>query len=391
MQQNEIKTINKLDLMSIKRMGWLFFVAFLLLFSSCTKDEIIYIPKEDTSEEFEDNDDDVFQDPEVVVEIDLPKGNYARFFGSEYSNESNIVRISLSNDLSYGDEYHAFIIELNVPLNHDMSVIPNGRYYAADNMYSFVEYTYGIGYGEVGYYQDGTMYMHKEANSSELSYDLLETGYIDISNSGDEYTITAVVSGRHNNIHYFNFKGNLVVEDYTNWVNEQHTTLRGDFELPAFTQQRLINRGDYYKYGEYGGKVVYSLFEVYLATDGIDLSPTWPSGTGEYLRIEFTVADDLDEANGIPEGTYNVVERFNGGILSSDLIPFNIMSGALVSGNRGGTWYVKQENHADIEYARIDGGKVTVTRNGAEHTLQIEFTDCASRANRVTGTYTFTF
>ena len=63
MQQNEIKTINKLDLMSIKRMGWLFFVAFLLLFSSCTKDEIIYIPKEDTSEEFEDNDDDVFQDP----------------------------------------------------------------------------------------------------------------------------------------------------------------------------------------------------------------------------------------------------------------------------------------------------------------------------------------
>ena len=188
-----------------------------------------------------------------------------------------------------------------------MSVIPNGRYYAADNMYSFVEYTYGIGYGEVGYYQDGTMYMHKEANSSELSYDLLETGYIDISNSGDEYTITAVVSGRHNNIHYFNFKGNLVVEDYTNWVNEQHTTLRGDFELPAFTQQRLINRGDYYKYGEYGGKVVYSLFEVYLATDGIDLSPTWPSGKGAYFRMAFTVADELDEENGNSEGTINVV------------------------------------------------------------------------------------
>ena len=376
--------------MSMKYSRWLFLAMFLGLISSCTKEEIIYIPKEDISQDL-DGDDDAYTDPEVVVEINLPKGNFARYFGAEYSYESNIVRLSLSNELNYEDEYHSFMIELNVPITGDITYIPNGRYYAADNMYSFPEFTYGIGYGEVGLYQDGTMYIHKEANSIDLNYDLLETGYVDIHSEGNEYTITAVVSGRHNNIHYFNFKGELQVEDYTNWVNEQHTTLRGDFELPAFTQQRLINRGDYYKYGEYGGVVRYTLLEVYLATDGINMNPEWPAGTGEYLRIEFTAPNDWDEANGIPEGIYNVVERYNGGIMSSDLVPFNIMSGAIVSGNRGGTWYVKQENYTDMEYARIDGGKVTVTRNGAEHTLEIEFTDCATRANKVTGTYTFTF
>ena len=106
----------------------LFFAMFLWLIFSCTKEEIIYIPKEDISQDL-DEDDDVNTDPEVVVEINLPKGNFARYFGAEYSNESNIVRLSLSNELNYEDEYHSFMIEIDAfgLKYHERESVINGR------------------------------------------------------------------------------------------------------------------------------------------------------------------------------------------------------------------------------------------------------------------------
>ena len=42
----------------------------------------------------------------------------------------------------------------------------------------------------------------------------------------------------------------------------------------------------------------------------------------------------------------------------------------------GGTWYEKLQNGAMKEYARIDGGTMTVARDGNKHTLTIDFIDC---------------
>ena len=86
-----------------------------------------------------------------------------------------------------------------------------------------------------------------------------------------------------------------------------------------------------------------------------------------------------DVTQGIPASTYTVVARDkeSQGIPRELLKPGNIASGyPNVFTYPGGTWYEKLQNGTMKEYARIDGGTMTVSRDGDKHTLTIDFIDC---------------
>ena len=95
--------------------------------------------------------------------------------------------------------------------------------------------------------------------------------------------------------------------------------------------------------------------------------------------MEFFVEWATDVTQGIPAGTYKVVARDeeSKGIPREFLKPGGIASGyPNVFTYPQGTWYEKISNGTMKEYARIDGGTMTVARDGDKHTLTIDFIDC---------------
>ena len=274
--------------------------------------------------------------------------------------------------------------------------LPEGTFDAALNGYTFDEWTFNLGYmnqidlptGKVDI-PAGTFYGDVKSYSTSVDADLLSGGKMTVKRmSGGEYSISGTLVGNLSLKHYFTYTGKVTTIDrHENKVETSNSTLTADIALNGWTQARLQDKGDSYYLQDESCRVV----ELYLAEDGISLADTWPSGNGRVLKVEFFVEWAMDVTQGIPAGTYTMVARDEGsqGIPRELLKPGGIAPGyPNVFTYPGGTWYEKLQNGAMKEYARIDGGTMTVARDGDKHTLTIDFIDCdKEHPNHVRTTY----
>lgn len=322
--------------------------------------------------------------------------------GDKYMVESSVVYdITLHTGLKT-NENGEFVgpgklmrIELftEAPATLNDLAIPAGRYLPPKNQYSFSPFTFGDGYireiempGAIIRQPRGTYYAALEASSSDFTPDLITLGSLEVKVEGDKYTIEGILVGDACIKRYFTYTGVVEAEDRRDSDDDElpNTTLTEDIVLPQFTASRMIDRGNFFMVSEPDARHI----EIYLATDGIDLAPTYPSGDGKMLRMELTVSYDRDVAvEGIPDGTYKVVERISGGIDREDLVPGNIMGGNPGYFSRpNGTWYYVLDEGTLVEYACINGGTVTVTRvEGETYDLDISLTDYCDTPHSLSG------
>ena len=229
--------------------------------------------------------------------------------------------------------------------------LPEGTFDAALNGYTFDEWTFNLGYmnqidlptGKVDI-PAGTFYGDVKSYSTSVDADLLSGGKMTVKRlSGGEYSISGTLVGDLSLKRYFTYTGKVITIDRHESKDETpNSTLTTDIALNGWTQARLVE---------------------------------WAT----------------DVTQGIPAGTYTVVARDKEsyGIPRELLKPGNIASGYPNGFTYpGGTWYEKLQNGAMKEYARIDGGTMTVACDGDKHTLTIDFIDCdKEHPNHVRTTY----
>lgn len=262
--------------------------------------------------------------------------------------------------------------------------LPEGEYKAAPNNYTFDEWTFNLGYttqidlptGKVEM-PSGTFYADVKAYSTSVDADLLFGGKMTVKrNDGDEYTVSGTLVGDLALKRYFTYTGRLTTIDRHGSKEEiPNSTLTADIAPDSWTQARLQDKEDAYYLQDESCRVL----ELYLAEDGVNLDSSWPAGNGKVLKVKFFVAWETDVNQGIPAGVYTVVKRDeeSGGIPREFIKPGGIAPGYPdVFTYPDGTWYEKISNGAMKEYARIDSGTMTVTRDGDKHTLVIDFIDC---------------
>lgn len=305
----------------------------------------------------------------------------------------------------------AIYFTLNAPYNPaqtaDLHYVA-GDYHEQSNSGDFSEGTFQGGEvyeqqipGGIMQIPDGTYFCDFPADGSEYEPDLLKEGQFTITANDDgTCTVEGILVGTEFIKRYFSFTGTPVVESETTGggTDVPNSTLTEDLSLPQFTKAWLVDRKDTYT-GLVGDGESPRAFALFLANGTIDVSGgTYGqtiTGSGQLMRIEFFVSWDTDVEGGIPAGDYVMAQSYpDGGILRDEIVP-----GKLAPGypdkfeNFTGTWYVNLQENADggqdwIDYARIAGGTVSVTRDGDACTLIISLEDCSEPAWSVSGTWT---
>ena len=323
--------------------------------------------------------------------------------GEDVNPAPEVVEFVNSNLVYWGDKDGVGTDHFVLTLYTDMEVdatgnpIGPGKIMAFSlNVPPFDEWTFNLGYmnqidlptGKVDI-PAGTFYGDVKSYSTSVDTDLLSGGKMTVKRlSGGEYSISGTLVGDLSLKRYFTYTGKVITIDRHESKDETpNSTLTTDIALNGWTQARLQDKGDSYYLQDESCRVV----ELYLAEESISLVDTWPAGNGRVLKVEFFVEWATDVTQGIPAGTYTVVARDKEsyGIPRELLKPGNIASGYPNGFTYpGGTWYEKLQNGAMKEYARIDGGTMTVARDGDKHTLTIDFIDCdKEHPNHVRTTY----
>lgn len=235
----------------------------------------------------------------------------------------------------------------------------------------------------------GTFFADIQAGETDFTPDLIREGDFTITaNSDGTFTVKGVLTGSEYLKRYFEYTGEFDPIDRSDEGTEPeipNSNLTGDIALSGLTQSRLIDKKDYFFLGDES----YRLFLLYIAEPTVDLTNEWPSGTGRLLRLELFVPWESKLADGIPEGTYTMANRIEGGgIPREDIVPFRIVEGyPNVFQYNTGTWYQELTGGVWTNYGRIMGGTVEVERYGDAHTLTINLTDCSTPAHNVSGTW----
>lgn len=237
----------------------------------------------------------------------------------------------------------------------------------------------------------GTYFADFAEGSDEFDTDLLREGGFSVSVQEDgTVALDGILVGGMFLKRYFSWTGKPEVNDVQDEISVPswpNSNLSADVVLPSFTQARLIDRKDVYTYDQRARS-----FVLYLAEDGVDISGEWPAGSGKVLRMEVFVSWETAVENGLPEGTYTALPAstmYWGTALRGEYIK----PGVLLSGRPdvfsyfSGTWYLDLDNGTWKDYARVDGGKLTVSRDGISHELEIDLQDCSSPAFGISGTW----
>lgn len=218
--------------------------------------------------------------------------------------------------------------------------------------------------------------------------DLLREGSFTVSDNGDgTFTVDGVLVGGQYLKRYFSYTGTYEPEDLSGELpgpSFPNSNLSGDVSIEGLDNAMLHNLGDYWMTGDC------RVFLLLLAEDGVDIeSSIWPSGTGRVLRLELLVPIETVLADGIPAGTYTMLNRLSGGGVSSDdIYPYQVLAGRPdVFASCSGSWYQEITDGAWTSYGLIDEGTVTVTRDGDAHTLDIRLGDCSDPSNSISGVW----
>lgn len=275
-------------------------------------------------------------------------------------------------------------VSFNAPLfapDAEAYPLPEGRYRSASSASDFTPGTLNFGYmnrldlptGAVNI-PAGSFYGDIPEGATDFDADLLTDGYCEVSRDEEgRYTVTGILVGDRSTKRRFIYTGELLTIDRSDpAVTVEDTTLDGDLTLTTLTQAKLEDKGDSFFLQDES----YRTFLLHLAEATVDLSQSWPRGDGRLLRLELFVPWTADARDGIPEGTYRVVSRQNGGIPRELVVPGNMPAGQ--SGKYtypSGCWYQQLSDGLMQGYACIAGGAMIVTRTGDLSRLEIDLLD----------------
>jgi hypothetical protein len=270
-----------------------------------------------------------------------------------------------------------------------------GVYIAQSNSGDYSPFTFIYGYLDIlelpdGRHEmpDGTFYASLPEGSKQMNIDLLDDGKLEIVNNADgTTTIKGTLVGKQCRKRNFVWRG---VVDAKSEVKQEvpNSTIKTDIQIENLTQALMQDKGDNF----YLRDESYRDILIFLAEESISFEWGKPVGTGEVLRLELLVpwATNMKEGDGIPAGTYQMMQRnADTSFDKESIVPFRAVSGLpnrFVAPYWSGSWYGSYVDGAwGDSYARIDGGTVTVERgeNGSHHFI-CNLQDCSSPTFSVT-------
>lgn len=237
---------------------------------------------------------------------------------------------------------------------------------------------------------DATFYADVKDGSTEMEYDLIDEGIINITDEGNGiYGISGILIGTKFTKRYFTWKGSITPKNDAP-QETPNSTITSDLTGLVLTKGQLQDKGDYF----YLRDESYRCYLLFLGSDGIDLTTSKPGGTGDLLRLEVLVPWENSLENGIPAGTYTMIPRNHDTSLDKD----DIKPGAAITGlpNRfsypyiAGSWYISMNNGQWSDtYARIDSGTISISRDEeGRHTISYDLQDCQNPARSIKGSHT---
>ena len=279
---------------------------------------------------------------------------------------------------------------LNAP--YEAAQTPNiqqleGVYCAQSNTGDYSNFTFIYGYLDIlelpdGRHEipDGTFYASIPAGSKQMDIDLLDDGKFEIVNNADgTTTIKGILVGKQCRKRNFVWSG--VIEPKSEVKQEvANSTLTSDIRIENLTQALIQDKGDSF----YLRDESYRNFLIFLAQENISFEWGKPVGSGEVLRLELLVNWETNIEDGIPAGTYQMMQRNEDTSFDKEsIVPFRAVSGLpnrFVAPYWAGSWYVSYVDGAWGEsYARIDGGTITVERGeDGSHRFICNLQDCSS-------------
>ena len=285
---------------------------------------------------------------------------------------------------------------LNAPYEKDQTPKLDkleGVYFAQSNTGDFSQNTFIYGYMDIlelpdGRHElpDGTFYASLAEGSKQMDVDLLDDGKLEIVNNADGTTsIKGTLIGKQCRKRNFEWRG--VVEPKSEVKQEvANSTITADVKIENLTKALVQDKGDSF----YLRDESYRNFLVFLAEDGISFEWGKPVGSGEVLRLELLVPWSTNVEGGIHAGTYQMMQRnADTSFDKESIVPFSAVSGLpnrFVAPYWAGSWYVDYVDGAwGDNYARIDGGTITVERgeDGSHHFI-CDLKDCSSPTRTVT-------
>ena len=285
---------------------------------------------------------------------------------------------------------------LNAPYEKEQT--PNlekleGVYLAQSNSGDYSNFTFIYGYLDIlelpdGRHElpDGTFYASIPEGSKQMDIDLLDDGKLEIVNNADgTTTIKGTLIGKQCRKRNFEWRG--VIEPKSEVKKEvPNSTLTSNIEIGSLTKALIQDKGDSF----YLRDESYRNFLIFLAQDGISFEWGKPVGSGEVLRLELLVPWSTNAEEGVPAGTYQMMQRnADTSFDKESIVPFSAVSGLpnrFVAPYWAGSWYVNYVDGAwGDSYARIDGGTITVERGeDGSHRFICNLQDCSSPTFSVT-------
>lgn len=289
---------------------------------------------------------------------------------------------------------------LNVRYDENQSADPDflpGKYIEMSNSISFNPGTFVSGYmtsidlpGQRLELADATFYADVADGSVEMEYDPIDEGVVVITEEDGSFAIEGILVGKKYTKRYFRWMGS--VEPRNNVPEETpNSTLKYDLTGLSFSQAQIQDKGDsFYLMDE-----SYRCLLLYLADENVDMSSYRPAGDGHVLRLEFLVPWDTDiEEDGIPDGTYTMVQRNPDTSMDRDMI----VPGVAITGlpdvfaawKVSGSWYYELAGGEWTQnYARINGGTITVGRkDDGSQIVSYDLIDCQGDPKRIEGSTT---
>ncbi len=259
-----------------------------------------------------------------------------------------------------------------LPAEHYIPLLSDDQ----DQSYTWLPGTDMGSWGIIGSF----IYSYQEGDT-EPQYIMAEQGTVDITLSGSEYTINAVVTAGGKE-YKFRYTGSVVLKDVKDAGDppaQDYTEVDLGNEL---TQGYLEFDGDIYSTGG-----VSNNWLIYLADNRVDFTKQNLVGPGKILMLELNTAPS--DGKVLPAGTFNVLNPTE--ITSAaSLTPFTVVPG-LANSEVGvyGTWYLATDTQGG-DFQPLCGaqkGTVSVKKAGDTYTLDFDITDDDYKIS-VKGSYT---
>ncbi len=276
-----------------------------------------------------------------------------------------------------------------------------GEYRSQSNSGDFSPNTFVFGYMSSIELPDGrherpdaTFYASLAEGSTEMDVDLIDDGRVVIVENADgSLTIKGTLVGKQCRKRNFSWSGVIEVKSEVK-QEVPNSTIKSDIQIENLTQALMQDKGDNF----YLRDESYRDILIFLAEESISFEWGKPVGTGEVLRLELLVpwSTNIEAGDGIPAGTYQMMQRnADTSFDKANIVPFRAVSGLpnrFVAPYWAGSWYVGYVDGAWGEnYARIDGGTITVERGeDGSHRFICNLQDCSSPAFLVTTDTTIT-